>query len=57
MTGVPAPPRVIYGEPLTHWGPIAGQTNRQGTPMASGDRQLCEAPAAQALRVASPRAK
>jgi hypothetical protein len=32
--------------------PIAGQTPRQGTSMGSGDRQLCETPAAQALRAA-----
>jgi hypothetical protein len=49
MTGVPDPLRVIYGDPLPHWGPIAGQT-RQGTSMGSGDRQLCEAPAAQGVR-------
>jgi hypothetical protein len=40
----PAPLRVIYGEPLPHWGPIAGPTLRQGTPMASEDGQLCESP-------------
>jgi len=33
--------------------PIAGQTPRQGTSMGSGDRQLCEAPAAQGVRAAS----
>jgi hypothetical protein len=52
MTGVPDPLRVIYDEPLPHWGPIAGQTLHQGTPMAWGDCQLCESPVAQKLRAA-----
>jgi hypothetical protein len=37
-----APPPVIYGEPLPYSGPIAGQTLRQGTPMASGRAALRE---------------
>ena len=49
----PDPLRVIYGEPLPYSGPIVGHTLRQGTPMASGDGQLCETPAAQAVRAAS----
>jgi hypothetical protein len=39
-----APLPVIYGEPLPYSGPIAGHTLRQGTPMAAGDGQPCEAP-------------
>ena len=36
--------------PYLYSTPIAEQTLRQGTPMSSGDGQLCETPAAQALR-------
>ena len=54
MTGVPDLLRVIYGEPLPHRGPIAGQTFRQGTPWARGiasfaralSRKCCELPRA-----------
>jgi hypothetical protein len=52
-----APLRSSMASPYLYSTPMAGQTLRQGTSMASGDRQLCEAPAAQALRAASPRAE
>ena len=57
MTGVLPPLRSSMASPYLYSTPIAGQTLRQGTSMGSGDRQLCEAPAAHALRTASPKAK
>jgi hypothetical protein len=55
MTGVPAPLRVIYGEPLPHWGPIAGQTLRQGDTYGLGGspalREPCRASAASCLEL------
>jgi hypothetical protein len=48
MTGVWPPSGHLWR--ATTSTPIAKQTLRQGTPMASGDDQLCETPAAQALR-------
>jgi hypothetical protein len=53
MTGVLPPLRSSMASPYLYSTPIAGQTLRQGTSMGSGDRQLCETPAAQALRAAS----
>ena len=53
MTGVWPPLRSPMASPYLYSTPIAEQTLRQGTPMASGDGQLCETPVAQALRAAS----
>jgi hypothetical protein len=49
MTGVWPPLRSSMASPYLYSTPIVEQTLRQGTPMASGDGQLCETPAAQAL--------
>jgi hypothetical protein len=53
MTGVVTPWGSSMASPYLYSTPIAGQTIRQGTPMASGDGQLCESPVAQVLRAAS----
>jgi hypothetical protein len=50
--GLP-PLRSSMASPYLYSTPIAEQALRQGTPMASEDGQLCETPAAQALRAAS----
>src|SRR4029077_3028420 len=47
MTGVCSPLRSSMASPYLYSTPIAERTLRQGTPMASGDGQLCEIPAAQ----------
>jgi hypothetical protein len=52
MTGVPAPCGSSMASPYLV-DSNRGADARQGTPMASGDGQLCETPAAQPLRAAS----
>ena len=47
MTGAWSPLRSSMASPYLYSTPIAERTLRQGTPMASGDGQLCEIPAAQ----------